>query len=79
MDYSEILNQITELAKQVGAFQKENMFKSDLSVMTKSTSADLVTEIDDKSDQMIKTYIQTHFPEHSLLTEESGKLGPESN
>ncbi len=73
MNYLEILNQIVDLVKQVGSFQKENMFKSSLLIDTKSTDIDLVTEIDKKSDEMIINYIKSHFPEHSILTEESGK------
>jgi myo-inositol-1(or 4)-monophosphatase len=73
MNYQEVLDQVIELAKQVGTFQKNNMFKADLSIDTKSTETDLVTEIDKKSDEMILNHIRTHFPRHSVLTEESGE------
>lgn len=79
MDYHEVLNQIVDLAKRVGAFQRENLFKTDLLVDTKSTETDLVTEIDKKSDEMITDYIRTQFPGHSLLTEEYGKSGLQSD
>ncbi len=79
MDYSKILDQIVNLASQVGSFQRENMFKSNLLINTKSTDTDLVTEIDEKSNEMIINYIQVNFPKHSILTEESGKCDLQSN
>lgn len=79
MNYTEILPGVVELAKRVGAFQKENLFKQDLLIDTKSNETDLVTEIDKRSDAMISDYIKTNFPGHALLTEESGVSGATSD
>lgn len=79
MNYTEILPGIVDLAKRVGAFQKENLFKSGLLIDTKSNATDLVTEIDKASDAMISDYIKTNFPDHNLFTEESGVSGAQSD
>lgn len=73
MHYQAVLNQVVELAKQVGAIQKASLRKTNLAFDTKSTDTDLVTEIDKKSDALILDYIQQHFPGHAILTEESGE------
>jgi myo-inositol-1(or 4)-monophosphatase len=75
VDYNEILENIIRLAKQVGDYQKSNMFNKGLSIGSKSTEIDLVTEVDKKSDEIIINYIQGQFPGHSILTEESGESG----
>lgn len=79
MDYKAILADIVVLAKQVGSFQRENLRKTDLVIDTKSTVIDLVTEVDKQSDALISSYLRAHFPDHGLLTEESGVSGPESD
>lgn len=79
MNYTEILPGIVELAKRVGAFQKENLFKSNLLIDTKSNETDLVTEIDKASDAMISDYLRANFPDHNLFTEESGVSGAQSD
>ncbi|WP_438431347.1 inositol monophosphatase family protein [Gorillibacterium sp. sgz500922] len=43
---------------------------------TKTSPADLVTEIDKGSEKLIKNLIMTHFPEHSFLGEEGVEPGP---
>lgn len=43
--------------------------------MTSKTSAiDLVTEMDVWTENFLKENIQTHFPDHSIITEESGEI-----
>lgn len=42
------------------------------SLQYKSSSVDLVTEVDKGAEQMIRSLIATHFPEHAFLGEESG-------
>jgi len=46
------------------------------SLNTKTSPADLVTEIDKGSEKLIKNLIMTHFPEHSFLGEEGVEPGP---
>ena len=69
---------IQALAREVGAMQKANLGRRDLDMDRKSSSIDLVTEIDRKSDDLIVGFLQQEYPTHSILAEESGKSGQES-
>lgn len=60
-----------EWALNVGKMQKERLKKEGFKVNTKSTSTDLVTEIDVLSEDMIKAKIEKNFPKHNILGEES--------
>lgn len=44
-------------------------------LQTKRSPADLVTEVDKGAEQMIRSLIATHFPEHAFLGEESAAGG----
>ncbi len=46
--------------------------KKGFSVSTKSSDIDLVTDVDKICDEFIVQTITTHFPDHSILSEESG-------
>lgn len=49
-------------------------FDASVETLAKSRSSDLVTEADLVSESIIIDAIQTHFPDHSVLSEESGRL-----
>ncbi|MFB9325739.1 inositol monophosphatase family protein [Paenibacillus aurantiacus] len=49
------------------------------SLSLKYSAQDLVTEVDKGSEKMIRSLIQTHFPEHSFLGEEGVEPGPEAS
>ncbi|MFC4098545.1 inositol monophosphatase family protein [Paenibacillus xanthanilyticus] len=49
------------------------------SLSLKYSAQDLVTEVDKGSERMIRSLIQTHFPEHSFLGEEGVEPGPEAS
>lgn len=49
------------------------------SLAHKSTSHDLVTEVDKGSEKMIRNLIKTHFPHHSILGEEGVAPGAEAS
>jgi len=66
------------VARKVGAMQRENLGRRDLVMDRKSTSIDLVTEIDRRSDDMIVGYLRQEYPDHAILAEESGASGQES-
>lgn len=72
VDLVAAMEKIKELAIHVGKMQKNNLGKKDLAMKTKSTSIDLVTEIDQQSEQMIIEFIRENYPSHSILSEESG-------
>jgi myo-inositol-1(or 4)-monophosphatase len=45
---------------------------------TKTSSRDLVTEVDKGAETMIRNLIHTHFPQHSFLGEEGVEPGPDA-
>ncbi|WP_019537034.1 inositol monophosphatase family protein [Paenibacillus ginsengihumi] len=49
------------------------------SLHTKSAMNDLVTEVDKGAETMIRNLIQTHFPKHGILGEESVEPGPDAS
>ena len=73
------LEAIQGVARQVGAMQRENLGRLDLVTDLKSTSIDLVTEIDRRSDDMIVGFLRQEYPTHAILAEESGVSGQESD
>jgi len=72
------MQEMQAIARKVGAMQRENLGRLDLQMDRKSTSIDLVTEIDRRSDDMIVGYLRQEYPDHSILAEESGASGQES-
>ncbi|MDR3588365.1 MAG: inositol monophosphatase family protein [Negativicutes bacterium] len=79
IDLANVLEKVTELVLTVGAMQQENLDTARLEVDTKSSSIDLVTEIDKKSEQMIVGFIQKQYPSHGILAEESGRYPADSD
>jgi myo-inositol-1(or 4)-monophosphatase len=79
INLSETLEQVKKVAVEVGKMQKANLGKQNLAVNTKSTSIDLVTEIDKKSQLMNIDFIKQYYPSHSILAEESGLSARESD
>jgi myo-inositol-1(or 4)-monophosphatase len=74
-----ILSYIKELAKKVGAVQIENFRRKDLLIESKSSSVDMVTEVDKLSEEIILKHLQEVYPEHAILSEESGEIDRDSD
>ena len=72
LELFQALVQVKDLARRVGTFQKDNLGKAGLAIDTKSTGIDLVTEIDKKSEEIIVNFINTNYPDHGILAEETG-------
>ena len=72
------LESIQGVARQVGQIQRENLGRHDLMMERKSTSIDIVTEIDRRCDKIIVEFLQKEYPEHAILAEESGEGGQAS-
>jgi len=72
-------DKLQELCQKVGAYQLLNFGRRDLKVDSKSTTVDLVTEVDQQSEVMIIDFIRTNYPEHRILAEESGVTHTESD
>ncbi|MDR3559844.1 MAG: inositol monophosphatase family protein [Negativicutes bacterium] len=73
IDLVETLARVKEIVFSVGKMQKENLGRSNLKIEAKSSSIDLVTEIDKKSEEAIVDFIRRHYPSHAILAEESGR------
>ncbi|KUO65337.1 MAG: inositol monophosphatase [Gracilibacter sp. BRH_c7a] len=68
-----ILNDVKNWVREVGQIQKENLRKENMIINTKSSEIDLVTEIDELSEKVLINAIREKYPEHSILSEESGE------
>ena len=56
------MQEMQTIARKVGAMQLENLGRLDLEMDRKTTSIDLVTEIDRRSDDMIVGYLRQEYP-----------------
>lgn len=72
------LESMQRIAREVGTMQRENLGRRDLVMDRKSTSIDIVTEIDRRSDEAIVGFLRQEYPTHSILAEESGESGETS-
>ena len=68
-----VLQDVKQWVTEVGRIQKENLKKENMIVHTKSSEIDLVTEIDELSEDFFITAIKEKYPGHSILSEESGE------
>jgi myo-inositol-1(or 4)-monophosphatase len=68
----EVLEQVKLWVAEVGEIQRKRFYEKDFTVQTKSCAIDLVTEVDKLSEEILITKIRSVFPEHSILSEESG-------
>lgn len=75
----ELLDAAKEMARKAGEIQLSFFRNGHLHVDTKINESDIVTEADKASELSIITDIKSCFPSHSVLSEESGTSGPESD
>lgn len=69
---SAIYKDVVSLATEIGQDQKSCFRSNKLKVSTKSTSVDLVTEVDVACDEKIVKKLSSLFPEDAILSEEQG-------
>jgi myo-inositol-1(or 4)-monophosphatase len=69
----------TEAALAAGAVLQDYLGKLEDAITEKGRPGDLVTAADKASEKLILEIIYRHFPNHSILAEESGKLGDQKN
>lgn len=74
MDY---LEAAIHAAKKAGSVLMDHFGKL-TDIQNKSYEGDLVTEADRESEEVILEYLQTQFPTHSFLAEESGSINKNS-
>jgi myo-inositol-1(or 4)-monophosphatase len=71
------LTDIIELARNAGSILYEG-FGTDIEIRHKGR-IDLVTEMDNRSEDYLLKEIHQRFPEHSILTEESGQVAGDAD
>jgi myo-inositol-1(or 4)-monophosphatase len=69
----------TEAALAAGEVLQGYLGKLDDAITEKGRPGDLVTAADKAAEVVILDILRRHFPEHSILAEESGKLGNQAN
>ncbi|MEI6445210.1 MAG: inositol monophosphatase family protein [Nostocales cyanobacterium ELA583] len=69
----------TEAALAAGVVLQDYLGKLEDAITEKGRPGDLVTIADKASEQVILEILGCHFPQHSILAEESGKLGNQDN
>ncbi|WZL71950.1 inositol monophosphatase family protein [Clostridiaceae bacterium 35-E11] len=79
IDLKEVMKDVKGWTREVGRIQRQYFGKSDLLVHAKSTEADLVTEVDERSEKYIIEAIKKHYPGHRILSEEAGNFQIESD
>ncbi|MTI69643.1 MAG: inositol monophosphatase [Firmicutes bacterium] len=79
IDLREASKNVKSWAKKVGKMQKDNLTKANLLINKKSTDVDLVTEVDELSEEYIIKAIKSTYPEHGILSEEAGKKNCKSD
>lgn len=77
-DYPILLDAAKEMARQAGKVQLSFFRKEGLHVDTKLNESDIVTEADRASEKVILDYLASHFPDHDILSEESGEKKSDS-
>uniref|UniRef100_G3NMF7 Inositol-1-monophosphatase n=1 Tax=Gasterosteus aculeatus aculeatus TaxID=481459 RepID=G3NMF7_GASAC len=75
--WQECLDLCVEVTKKAGEMIREALQK-DIAVMQKSSPVDLVTETDQRVEQLIISSIKEKFPAHSFIGEESVAAGAAS-
>lgn len=70
-ELSEYLEVAREAALEAGVILKEHFRKLCPSMIDEKAKNDFVTEVDKKSEEIIKSHIKSHFSNHNILAEES--------
>lgn len=76
--YQEYLELAVEMVRAAGEVQLSYFRSANLDMHTKSNSYDVVTVADKESERIILSKIRERFPEHSILSEESGTFAGDS-
>ena len=73
------LDVATEAALAAGAVLQDYLGKLEDTIIEKGRPGDFVTAADKASEAVVLEFLRHHFPKHSILAEESGKLGNQDN
>lgn len=72
-DYKDMLEAALEMAEGAGYIQMRHFRKDDLHETTKTNDSDVVTVADKECEVFLKEYIHHFFPDHGIISEESGR------
>ncbi|KAJ8276994.1 hypothetical protein GJAV_G00070220 [Gymnothorax javanicus] len=72
--WKEAMDLAEAVARKAGKVIRDAL-QNDIKIMTKSSSVDLVTQTDQKVEQLIITAVKEKFPTHSFIGEESVAAG----
>lgn len=72
-EYERMLEAALEMAQRAGEIQLSYFRKAGLLMTTKLNDSDVVTIADKESEKAILEHIHTHFSEHGVISEESGR------
>lgn len=61
-----------EMGRAAGEMLRGYFRRRDLGIEDKENAYDIVTEADKASERLILNYLHSHFPDHAILSEESG-------
>ena len=78
VDLKKILTQVVAIARQAGEVQLRYFRGNALDIQSKFNDSDIVTAADKASEKVIVNFIKTHYPSHSILSEEMGREQGES-
>lgn len=72
-EWRQLMEAAFEMAEKAGEIHMKYFRMRDLEQSTKSNDSDVVTIADKESEASIVKYIHTHYPEHGIIAEESGR------
>ena len=72
MEHDQLLLDAIECARLAGKIQLQHFRTANLNATAKLNDSDIVTVADKLSEAAIIGYVHEHYPEHSILSEESG-------
>lgn len=78
LDLNKVIEDAKRWAYEAGKVQRDNYESNNLKITTKSTDVDLVTEIDELSENLIISAIKESYPHHAILSEESKNIKRDS-
>ncbi len=77
-DLNTVLPYVRQLAESAGTLQMEYL-NSSVKMENKSSQVDIVTEVDQRCEELISSNLHTQFPNHSILGEEQGAQASSNN
>ncbi len=77
-DLQTVLPYVRQLAESAGTLQMEYL-NSAVKMENKSSQVDIVTEVDQRCEELITSNLHTKFPDHEILGEEQGSQSSSNN